>query len=49
MQRLAELFISFFCNKFNKFNNTEAGMLDSIDHIQFEIAFLHENAKICHR
>ena len=24
--------LSLFCNKFNKFNNTEAGMLDSIYH-----------------
>ena len=26
--RLVEHFISFFCNKFNKFNDTRAGMLD---------------------
>ena len=25
--------LSFFCNQFNKFNNTGAGMLDSIYHI----------------
>ena len=41
--RLAELFI-IFCNKFNnKFNNTEARMLDSIYHmieIILVIAFL---------
>ena len=25
--------LSFFCNDFNKFNNTRAGMLDSICHM----------------
>ena len=36
--------LSFFRNKFNKFNNTRAGMLDSIYHMTytdyFEISFL---------
>ena len=40
--RLAEHFIAF-CNKFDKFNNTKAGMLDSIYHMMlnyFVIVFL---------
>ena len=35
--RLAEHFISFFYNKFNKFNNTGARMLDSIYHMQLDL------------
>ena len=34
--RLAEHFISF-CNKFNKFNNTRARMLDSIYHMTLRL------------
>ena len=35
--------LSFFCNEFNKFNNTRARMIDSIHHMTlrfFEISFL---------
>ena len=32
MQGLPSIF-SLFCNEFNKFNNTKAGMLDSIYHM----------------
>ena len=37
--RLAEHFISLFCNKFNKFNNTGARMLDSIYHLTLKLHF----------
>ena len=39
-----------FCNKFNKFNNTGARMLDSIYHLTFKlkITFLRENSRFCH-
>ena len=30
-------FLSPFCNKFNKFNNTRAGMLDSIYHMKLRL------------
>ena len=35
--RLAEHFISFFPNEFNIFNNTRAGMLDSIYRMTLEL------------
>ena len=35
--RLAEHFISFFCNEFYIFNNTGARMLDSFYHMTFRI------------
>ena len=41
-------FFLLFRNKFNKFNNTGAPMLDSIYHmtLKLKIAFLRENVKI---
>ena len=30
-------FLSLFCNKFNKFNNTRAGIIDSIYHITLRL------------
>ena len=41
--------LSLFRNEFNKFNNTRAGMLDSIYHMTFKQLKLHfwcENVKI---
>ena len=42
--------LSLFCNEFNKFNNTETGMLDSIYHMtfkkKFEIIFWCENVRV---
>ena len=35
--RLVEHFIPFFCNEFNKFNNTGARMLDSIHHMTLKL------------
>ena len=32
-----QAFYLFFCNKFNKFNNTGAGMLDSIYHMTLTV------------
>ena len=32
-----EAFYLFFCNEFNKFNNTGAQMLDSIYHMTLEL------------
>ena len=36
MQGLPSI-LSFFCNKFNKFNNTRAQMLDSIYHMTLRL------------
>ena len=46
--RLASI-LSLFCNKFNKFNNTGACILDSIHHMilkVLKIAFWLENVKV---
>ena len=40
--RLVEHFIlSLFCNEFNKYNNTGAGMLDSIYHMTLTLFLFH--------
>ena len=45
---LAEIFLSLFCKKFNKFNNKEARMLDSIYHKKyFDIALFKILSFIC--
>ena len=36
MRGLLSIFL-FFCNEFNKFNNTVARMLDSINHMTLKI------------
>ena len=50
--RLAEHFISFFRNKFNKFNNTVAQMLDSIYHMTIKLFrnydFCVKTLRFCH-
>ena len=33
--------LSLFCNKFNKFNNTGARMLDSIYHMTLKLFLIH--------
>ena len=40
-------FLLLFCNKFNKFNNTGARMLDSIYHmtLKLKITFFRENSR----
>ena len=35
--RFAEHFMSFFCNEFNKFNNTRRQVLDSIYHMTLRL------------
>ena len=35
--RVLPSILSPFCNEFNKFNNTGAGMLDSIDHMTLRL------------
>ena len=46
MQGFADI-LSVFPNKFNKFNNTRAGLQDSIYHgITFNSQFSHQNVKI---
>ena len=45
MQGLLSI-LSLFCNKFEKFGNTGAGMLDSI--IFLKSHFWCENSRICH-
>ena len=49
--RLAEHFITF-CNKFKKFNNTEAGMLDTIYQMILKLllncVFGMKSSRFCH-
>ena len=44
--------LSLFRNKFNKFNNTGARMLDSIDHMTLKLLKIHifgvKTSKFCH-
>ena len=48
--RLCRAFYNFFCSQFNKFNSTDAWMLDSIDHLKLKLLFKknvgHENINI---
>ena len=47
MQGLSSI-LSLFCNEFNTFNNSGAGMLDSIYHMALKLYFWHENLCVCY-
>ena len=49
LRGLPSILSLFFCNEFNKFNNTRRRMLDSIYHMKLElITNRMETSRLCH-